>query len=234
MRASRLFGAAASVALTLAVAAPAQAAGYRYWSYWEGDGGAKWAYATQGPATARPSDGAAIGFRFAVSEDANDAARPSPAPDFTGICGGTEAKAGTKRVAVVVDFGTPQDAPQGEKPPTPAVRTGCAQVREDATGAEALAAVAKPLRYDSAALLCGIAGYPAKGCGEQVAETNPPKSESRPTASASPQGKADGTGAGAGTGAGEDGGGPSVGILVGGAAVLVLGGAALWKARRRA
>ncbi|MGW2020175.1 SCO2322 family protein [Streptomyces sp. NPDC001927] len=220
---ARLLGAAAGVVLTLAAtAAPAEAAGYRYWSYWESDGATTWSYATQGPATARPSDGDAIGFRFAVSEDANDAAKPTTGPDFAGICGGTGEKAGTKRVAVVIDFGTAQDAPQGETPPQPPVKTGCAQVRTDATSAEALAAVAKPLRYDSAALLCGIAGYPAKGCGEQVAA----KPSADPTTSASPQ--ADGAG-----GAG-DGGGPSVGILVGGAAVLVLGGAALWKARRRA
>ncbi|MCT4352917.1 SCO2322 family protein [Streptomyces sp. Je 1-79] len=226
MRTARFFGAAASLALTLAVAAPAQAAGYRYWSFWEGDAGGKWAYATQGPATARPSDGDAIGFRFAVSEDTSDASRPSAAPDFATICSGTDEKAGTKRVAVVVDFGGPEDAPPGEKPPAPRVETGCAQVRTDATGAEALAAVAKPLRYDSAAMLCGIAGYPAKGCGEQVAETSAPSTTGtptgNPTASGTPRAQDDG------------GGGPSAGILVGGAAVLVLGGAAVWKARRRA
>ncbi|MFF9910707.1 SCO2322 family protein [Streptomyces sp. NPDC013457] len=223
-----LLGAAAGAVLILAAAAPAEAVGYRYWSSWESDGGGTWEYATQGPATARPSDGDAVGFRFAVSKDSGDAAKPTAAPDFAGVCGGTEAKAGTKRVAVVVDFGTPQDAPPGEAPPRPQVKTGCAQVREDATSADALAAVAKPLRYDSAALLCGIAGYPAKGCGEQVAETGSPADENRPagdptaTATQAPEGK------------GDDGGGPAVGIVVGGAAVLVLGGAAVWKARRRA
>ncbi|MFF9017237.1 SCO2322 family protein [Streptomyces sp. NPDC014870] len=220
LRGAAAAGVGAGVLLTLAAAAPAEAAGYRYWSYWESDGGANWAYATQGPATARPSDGDAIGFRFAVSEDAADAARPTAGPDFAGICGGTAEKSGTKRVAVVIDFGTAEDAPQGETPPAPPLKTGCAQVRTDATSAEALAAVAKPLRYDSAALLCGIAGYPAKGCGEQVATAKPTAGA---TASASPQ--ADGDGGGDG---------PSVGILVGGAAVAVLGGAALWKARRRA
>ncbi|MET9434454.1 SCO2322 family protein [Streptomyces sp. NPDC006551] len=217
--------AVAAVVLTPAVAAPAQAAGYRYWSFWESQGGGRWAYATQGPATAVPADGDAIGFRFAVSEDANDAARPSGAPDFAGICAGTERRAGTKRVAVVVDFGGPRDAPPGETPPDPPVETGCAQVRKDATSAEALAAVAKPLRYDSAALLCGIAGYPAKGCGEQVAGTQPSAGQARPSGSTSataPTAASDG-----------EGGGPSVGIVAGGAAVLVLGGAAIWKARRR-
>ncbi|MFB7539491.1 SCO2322 family protein [Streptomyces zaomyceticus] len=215
---ARLAGAAAGALLTLTAvaAAPAQAAGYRYWSYWESDGGKPWAYATQGPATARPAEGDAIGFRFAVSSGTDDTSLPSAAPDFAKICGDVEKKDGTKRVAVVVDFGGPADAPPGDTPPAKPVQVGCAQVREDATSAEALATVAKPLRYDSAAMLCGIAGYPARGCGEQVAEKVP--ASAAPTASAS---------------AGENGGGPSLGVLVGGAAVLALGGAAVWKARRR-
>ncbi|WP_189599129.1 SCO2322 family protein, partial [Streptomyces lateritius] len=219
---------AAAVVLTPAAAAPAHAAGYRYWSFWESDGTGKWAYATQGPATARPADGDVIGFRFAVSEDANDAAQPSAAPDFAAICAGTEKaekKAGTKRVAVVIDFGGPLDAPPGETPPDKLLKAGCPRVREDATSAEALAAVAAPLRYDSAALLCGIAGYPAKGCGDQVAGTSPrpsgsERSTGQPTATVTT--RADG-----------ESGGPSVGALAGGVAVLALGGAAVWKARRR-
>lgn len=215
---ARLAGAAAGALLTLTAvaAAPAQAAGYRYWSYWESDGGKPWAYATQGPATARPAEGDAIGFRFAVSSGTDDTSLPSAAPDFAKICGGVEQKDGTKRVAVVLDFGGPADAPPGDTPPAKPVQVGCAQVREDATSAEALATVAKPLRYDSAAMLCGIAGYPARGCGEQVAEKVP--ASAAPTSSAS---------------TGENGGGPSLGVLVGGAAVLALGGAAVWKARRR-
>ncbi|WP_432085293.1 SCO2322 family protein [Streptomyces sp. bgisy095] len=217
---ARVAGAAAGALLTLAgvAAAPAHAAGYRYWAYWESDGGKPWAYATQGPATARPADGDAVGFRFAVSKEADDTAKPTAAPDFARICGDVAAKDGTKRVAVVVDFGGPADAPPGEAPPARRITTGCAQVRSDATGAEALAAVAKPLRYGSGAMLCGIAGYPARGCGEEVAEEPTAASTAPPTAAE----KQDG-----------DGGGPSVGVLVGGAAVLALGGAAIWKARRR-
>ncbi|MFB7450841.1 MULTISPECIES: SCO2322 family protein [unclassified Streptomyces] len=205
----------ALLTLTAVAAAPAQAAGYRYWSFWESAGGKPWTYATQGPATARPADGDALGFRFAISNGTDDMSRPSVAPDFPGICGGVEKKDGTKRIAVVVDFGGPLDAPPGETPPKKPIEVGCAQVREDATGAEALAAVAKPLRYDSAAMLCGIAGYPARGCGEQVTE----KASAAPAA---PKAKAS-----------SDGGGPSFGVLAGGAAVLALGGAAIWKARRR-
>ncbi|MBT2443323.1 hypothetical protein J7E93_25155 [Streptomyces sp. ISL-36] len=225
--------------MTLAAAVPAQADGYRYWSFWESDGGGKWAYATQGPATARPADGDAIGFRFAVSRDASDASQPAAAPDFAAICAGTEKRAGTKRVAVVIDFGGPLDAPPGETPPDKLLKVGCPQLREDATGAEALAAVAEPLRYDGAALLCGIAGYPAKGCGEQVSgtETLPsgPASGTGPSGTGpsapSATGPKTATGPTASTVSGR--GGPSVGVLAGGVAVLLLGGAAVWKARRR-
>ncbi|MDX2297561.1 MULTISPECIES: SCO2322 family protein [Streptomyces] len=207
---------AAGLLLALGAAAPAQAAGYRYWSYWEADGG-KWSYANQGPATARPADGDAVGFRFALSEDSSDATRPTAAPDFATVCGGVERSAGTKRIAVVVDFGTPQDAPAGETPPQDAPTTGCARVAENATAADALAAVAKPLRYDSSAMLCGIAGYPRHGCGEAVAD-----SSSATGATAAPKA------------AEPSDGGPSAGLLVGGGAVLALGAAAVWKSRRRA
>ncbi|MFF5428345.1 MULTISPECIES: SCO2322 family protein [unclassified Streptomyces] len=215
-------GATAGALIALAAAAPsAEAAGYRYWSFWEADGG-RWTYATQGPATARPADGSAIGFRFAVSADSADAARPSTAPDAARTCRDVPEREGTKRVAVVVDFGGPKDAPPGETPPRDLLRAGCAQVPESATAADALAAVVTPLRYNSAALLCGIAGYPAKGCGEQVADAPP----ATPAPSAPASGET-------GTASAPSGGGPSLGVLVGGAAVLALGGAAVWKARRR-
>ncbi|MFG3292799.1 SCO2322 family protein [Streptomyces sp. NPDC048179] len=189
----------AAVALC-AVAVPAQAVGYRYWSFWERDG-SRWTYATQGPSTARPADGSVEGFRFAVSEDSADASRPRGTADFGSICGGTHAVAGKKRVGLVVDFGTTADAPSGERPP--ARRTACAVVATDATTAEALAAVAKPLRYDANALLCAIAGYPEKGCGEKVAAS------------------------------GTSGSGPSVGLLAGAGVVVVLAAGAFWQARRR-
>ncbi|MGW7367371.1 SCO2322 family protein [Streptomyces sp. NPDC054841] len=218
---------ALGVALTvLGGAGSAQAAGYRYWSFWQSDGGA-WAYATQGPATARPADGTVDGFRFSVSADSQDSARPRTAPGFAALCAGTPAKAGTKRVGVVVDFGTPADAPGGETPPAP--RTGCAQVRPDATSAEALAAVAEPLRYNSDALLCAISGCPRTGCGEQVSGDAPSttaspqsSSQSSPESASAPAETAEATGSG-----------PSLGLLAGVAAVLALGAAAFWQSRRR-
>ncbi|MFC8001263.1 hypothetical protein EF913_31195 [Streptomyces sp. WAC04189] len=198
----------------IGTAGQAQAAGYRYWSFWDRDGGT-WVYATQGPSLARPSDGDVQGFRFAVSADSQDAARPRGTADFASICAKTPAKEGTKRVALVLDFGTASDAPSGETPP--AARTACAQVSPDATTADALAAVADPLRYDNSALLCAIAGYPKSGCGEQVAEQDPTATPTqRPAA-----------------GDANDDDGPSVGLYAGIAVVAALAGAATWQARRR-
>ncbi|GHD98263.1 SCO2322 family protein [Streptomyces alanosinicus] len=206
----------------LAGAGQAQAAGYRYWSFWERSGG-HWTYATQGPSTARPDDGAVEGFRFAVSADSADASRPRGAADFGTICSATPARSGMKRVALVLDFGTPADAPSGETPP--AGRTACARVADDATTADALAAVAGPLRYDTNALLCAISGYPKKGCGEQVASGRERKSGSdEESGSAEKSGSEQKSGSG---------GGPSLGLPIGAGVVAVLAGAAVWQARRR-
>ncbi|MBZ6472180.1 SCO2322 family protein [Streptomyces griseocarneus] len=205
-------------------AAPAHAEGYRYWSFWQrGAQASDWAYATQGPGTLRPADGDVIGFRFAVSKDSADAAKPRGAAGFDAVCDRTPAKDGTKRVAVVLDFGTPADAPGGEKPP--AGRTACAQVGTDASAGEALAAVAKPLRYNSDALLCGIAGYPKSGCGEKVGERGEEKQDDG-------QKQNDGEKQ---DDAGDDEGdeGPSAGLIGGIAVLAVLGAATVWQTRRR-
>ncbi|MFC9431720.1 SCO2322 family protein [Streptomyces sp. NPDC056987] len=234
----------AVVALGLVLGAGAggaQAAGYRYWSFWQATGGS-WAYATQGPAVLRPADGTVTGFRFAVSADSGDAARPRTAPEFAEVCAATPARDGAKRIAVVVDPGTAADAPAGEEPP--ALLTRCARVGTDATAADALAAVAKPLRYNSDALLCAISGYPESGCGEQVPDeqasdgpesgdpaasdraSGDPASSGQGPAEASPSAGASGPGPG-------EGGGPSLGLFAGIAAVAALAAAGLWQARRR-
>ncbi|MFD8985091.1 SCO2322 family protein [Streptomyces sp. NPDC059564] len=208
------------VLLTLLAASPALAAGYRYWSFWDGAGG-RWAYATQGPSTARPADGTILGFRFSVSKDAAaEAAKPRAAADFEAVCSGTAPADGKKRVALVVDFGVREDAPGGEAPPQDAPRTACAQVAPDATAAEALASVAKPLRYNGAALLCGISGYPRTGCGEPIADSEP----KAPAASAS---------ASAAAAPGDSDSGPSAGLIAGIVAVAALGAAGVWQSRRR-
>ncbi|WP_443061808.1 SCO2322 family protein [Streptomyces sp. NBC_00425] len=209
-------------------AGPARAAGYRYWSFWD-RAGDRWTYATQGPSTARPADGDVQGFRFAVSADSQDASQPRGAASFAAICARTPAEDGAKRVALVLDFGTAADAPGGETPPAPSPRTACARVSSDATTAEALAAVAKPLRYDANALLCAIAGYPETGCGEQVATDGSTDGSTSGTQPPAPQPKAGGDGSSGGSG----GSGPSLGVYGGAAAVAVLAAAAVWQARRR-
>ncbi|MET9778655.1 SCO2322 family protein [Streptomyces sp. NPDC006367] len=201
-------------------AGQAQAAGYRYWSFWERDGD-QWTYATQGPSTARPSDGDVQGFRFSVSEDSGDAARPRGTADFAAICAKTPAREGSKRVALVLDFGTAADAPSGETPP--AGRTACARVSPDATTADALAAVAGPLRYNTNALLCAIAGYPKSGCGEQVTqESQKTRGDGEQDATAAPEEKN-----------ASDDSGPSAGLYAGIALVAALAAAAAWQSRRR-
>ncbi|WP_309236531.1 MULTISPECIES: SCO2322 family protein [unclassified Streptomyces] len=218
-----LLAALVAASAVLLGAGSAQAAGYRYWSFWEGNG-KNWEYATQGPSVLRPDDGTVQGFRFAVSEDSGDADQPRRAPDFGAICADTPAEEGKKRVALVIDPGTTTDAPDGEKPP--ALRTACAQVAPDASSAEALAAVAKPLRYDDSAMLCAISGYPKTGCGEQVSGDSGSAKPSEPTKTTGDQDQDQGE-------EGDGGGGPSVGLLVGIGAVLLLGIAAVVQARRR-
>ncbi|MFJ3935931.1 SCO2322 family protein [Streptomyces parvus] len=216
-----LLAALVAASAVLLGAGSAQAAGYRYWSFWEGNG-KNWEYATQGPSVLRPDDGTVQGFRFAVSEDSGDADQPRRAPDFGAICADTPAEDGKKRVALVIDPGTTTDAPDGEKPP--ALRTACAQVAPDASSAEALAAVAKPLRYDDSAMLCAISGYPKTGCGEQVSGDSGSAKPSEPAKTTDDQDQGE---------EGNGGGGPSVGLLVGIGAVLLLGIAAVVQARRR-
>ncbi|MFK0253242.1 SCO2322 family protein [Streptomyces sp. NPDC090445] len=223
----------------LLAASPALAAGYRYWSYWDGAGG-QWSYATQGPSTARPADGSVQGFRFAVSKDAAaEAARPRAAADFDTVCSTTPAAPGRKRVAVVVDFGVAADAPAGDAPPQDAPRTACAQLAPEATAAEALAEVAKPLRYNSAALLCAISGYPKQGCGEQITDAAPQdndndngngngaaKSTQQPEATAEKEKKEEKEGE-------EEKDSPWVGPLAGLAVLSGVAGAAVWRSAQR-
>ncbi len=209
-----LAAAGAVLAMTALFAAPAWAddSGYRYWSFWEGEAGGDWSYAAEGPGTARTDPGDVLGFRFAVSEEASDSHRPRGAADFAAICGpdeGTDGDDGGEGVAVVIDFGDRADAPDGGRPPEP--RTECARVPDGATAAEALAAVAEPLRYNSDGLLCAIAGYPEQGCGEQIAD--------------------EGT-AGDDSAEGGGGGGGPVAIAAGIGVVLLLATAAARRARR--
>ncbi|MGW6915423.1 SCO2322 family protein [Kitasatospora sp. NPDC054939] len=229
---------AALTGLLALTAAPAHAAGYRYWSFWKSTGDA-WAYQQQGPSVHLPPDGSVDGWRFAVSPDGGrDAARPRTPGDFATICAGTPEQAGRKRVAVVLDFGTPSDADSGNPPEG---RTACATVHARATSAEVLATVAPPLRYGTDGLLCAIAGYPRTGCGEQLsgsgAGSGAGAGAGSTAASASTSGPGPGATAGAQVSAADDrtggGLGPDIGPVAGGALVLAVGAGAVLRNRQR-
>jgi hypothetical protein len=140
--------------LVWALTAPVSADVTAFWGYWQADG-AKWAFAQTGPASAHPKDGGVEGWRFAKSSG-ESGTPPRTAPDFDAICGSTAEKAGSKRVAVVLDYGEAADAPSGATPP--AAKTACASVPEKATGSDVLAKVARP-QTDKSGLVCAIDAF---------------------------------------------------------------------------
>lgn len=173
LRTAARLGAALTLAAVpiTAVAPAADAAAYQYWAYYHWQGG-EWVTAKTGPEDVVPQDGAVEGYRFAVH--GQPSRQPRAAGEFGEICAGTKAAGDEKRVAVVLDFGTPADSPGGE-PPAP--RGECAVVAEDATGAQVLAAVGSV--RSGVVPVCGIAGYPEDGCAPQV-EGPAPKGREEP------------------------------------------------------
>lgn len=97
-----LAAAVLAILLPLLAAAPAQATGYRYWSFWKWSDSA-WAYQQQGPAVYVPQDGGVDGWRFAVSPDGGrNAARPGTGGDFATICAAVPATASSAEVLAAV------------------------------------------------------------------------------------------------------------------------------------
>jgi hypothetical protein len=143
-------------------AAAASAAAYRYWGYYQLSGNT-WNFATKGADQIVPVDGSVEGWRFAVGSE-ETSRFPRATPSFAEICGHTKSAAGEKRVAVVLDYGRPADTADNSQPPAAVGR--CAVVAAAATGLEVLSKVAD-VRSDKA-LICGIDGFPATGCGDEV------------------------------------------------------------------
>lgn len=210
----------AAAGLVLTTSAPAHAeSGYRYWNYAHLQG-EEWTFADTGPGDFTPEDGAVEGWRYGTSTVSQgifpraDLAEVS----FDAVCEGAEAAEGEKRVAVLVDFGTAQDA-AGAEVPGPVAE--CAVVPADANGSQVLESVVD-VRAENG-MTCALDGYPAQGCGEQVknaevsadqetvAFTLPASADTEPAAADS-------------TGDGEDGGVPwtLVGVLVAAAALAAL------------
>jgi hypothetical protein len=160
-----LLGTVLALVLGLLTAAPASAANYRYWGYYQLTDGA-WTFSQKGAAETNPADGSVEGWRWAITEESGTPPRhPRVTPTFDDVCGSAPAESGKKRVAVVLDYGRDVDG-DGTTPPDPVAE--CAVVPTAATGAEVLAAVAT-VRTGDGGLICGIDNYPASGCGGPVA-----------------------------------------------------------------
>ena len=160
-------GLAAAVPASASTPAPAPASAYRVWGYFQQTEG-KWQFAQTGPDASQPADGSVEGWRFATA-GLNDTRTPRATVTFDEVCSGTDAQTpnaqpGSKRVAVVIDYGRTADGDGEGEPPAP--RAACALVPDTATGADVLAAVATT-RVDKG-LVCGIDSYPATGCGDPV------------------------------------------------------------------
>ncbi|MEO7446930.1 MAG: SCO2322 family protein [Humibacillus sp.] len=152
--------AGAFAALTLA---PAQAAAYRYWGFYQLTD-SKWAFAQKGPDQTVPADGSVEGWRFAVGDE-QSTRLPRAVLTFDELCGTTPAAAGQKRVGLVVDFGRAADAADASTTP-PAPTASCATVPTDGTSTDVLAK-AGTLRIEKG-LVCAVAGYPTTDCGGEV------------------------------------------------------------------
>lgn len=197
--------------------------GFRFWAYYQWTSG-EWAFASKGPEAITPADGSVEGWRYAVG--GAKPRTPRAAGDFESICGQTPAEPGKKRVAVVVDPGTPEDATDGATPPAPSGT--CVVADPKATGAQVLAAMG-PTRIQGG-LTCAIAGYPAAGCGDAVKNIQVPATEAPLQLEIKP---AVGSSRPAAAPEQEDDGTPWTPIVVGVAAIAVLGAGGLVLSRRR-
>lgn len=157
------------VLLSTSFASSAQAAAYRYWTYWHVTDGV-WQFAQAGPAGTSPEDGSVEGWRFAVSSTSGDQANTpniDSAAAFEEICATTAPVADKKRVALVVDPGLAQHAPTGDSPGP--LKTYCTVMSPDANGYDVLRSVGL-VRVESG-LICAIDKYPTTGCADVVDES---------------------------------------------------------------
>ena len=167
------------------------ATGYRYWGYFQAQGGAaSWTAAMTGPSV-EVKDGDVEGWTFVFSNNDIPAVSPMMEPDFATLCEGTPEASGKVRVGLVVDFGAGNIAPEGETPRE--FFSDCVVVPAGSVGLDVLEA-ALDVRASESGLICGIAGYPAQECGaeveapaaEEIATTAAPIDESEPAESNAP------------------------------------------------
>jgi hypothetical protein len=157
----------ASIFTSLFSITPANAADYRYWTFWVTTNDS-WSFANEGAGTLKATDQMVTGWKFAIT-GADNGLPPTESAVFAELCPDTSEQAGTLRVAVVVDFNDQATAPEGETPPSPNV-VNCVTVKEGQTAADALNAAGLEVRANDG-FVCGINGYPKEECGLEIAAT---------------------------------------------------------------
>jgi hypothetical protein len=151
--------------ITFAPSASAAGKGWRYWGYYQAAPGATtWTAAMTGP-TVDVADGAVEGWSFVFSSDDVPSIAPALKPDFATICGKVKADKDTKRVALVIDYGSATYAPKGEK--VQKSFTTCVRTAKTSQGIDVLGMAVK-IRAAKSGLICGINGYPKKECGVEI------------------------------------------------------------------
>jgi hypothetical protein len=90
---------------------------------------------------------------------------PKVKPDFAKICAGVKSDKDTKRIALVIEYGSKAWAPKGESPKK--TITTCVRTAKTSQGIDVLGQVTK-IRAASSGLICGLGGYPAKECGVEI------------------------------------------------------------------
>ena len=163
----------ASIFTSLFSITPANAADYRYWTFWVTTNDS-WSFANEGAGTLKATDQMVTGWKFAIT-GADNGLPPTESAVFAELCPDTSEQAGTLRVAVVVDFNDQATAPEGETPPSPNV-VNCVTVNEGQTAADALNAAGLEVRANDG-FVCGINGYPKEECGLEIASTTSDSTE---------------------------------------------------------
>ena len=157
----------ASIFTSLFSITPANAADYRYWTFWVTTNDS-WSFATEGAGTLKATDQMVTGFKFAIT-GADNGLPPTESAVFAELCPDTSEQAGALRVAVVVEYNEQSIAPEGETPPSANV-VSCVTVNEGQTAADALSAANLVVRAKDG-MICGISGYPKEECGLEIAST---------------------------------------------------------------
>ena len=139
----------------------AQASTYRFWNFWTASE-SSWIYSQLGPASTFPEDGSVQGWVFAATDADSESVMPGIDPDlaFSEACANTTAAEGQKRVALVIDSGSIEIAPESQTPPK--LLLVCAVGSSEASGYELLNAFSE-LRTENG-FICAINTYPAMEC----------------------------------------------------------------------